>query len=567
MWLNQLRQAHIIDASAYAMGRYINQFNECESVWPGLLCALSIQAIKLGHTCLDCTRITEQFPALLNYPNLLVSIDIFSLHNNVLVGQNEFQEGALFTFTDSHLFTNKFLDLEMRLLRAIDARINSIDCPDYATPAEQLAQLCLLKPLCFLSGGPGTGKTTCLSHALPRWIELFQRQYNRLPSIILCAPTGKAAARMSAALAEQKQHLVAQIEASFILDCIPDQAITLHRLLAINPLSKQAKYTQDKPLPIDLLVVDEASMIDLPLFVQLFDATPTQAHILLIGDSNQLPAIEAGNILGSLLEAKSTHSFFSDCQRAHLHLDINYRQKDHPGLSLLAQDCLLASPVLLVDTLSSNGYADVTWQENTQQALTDIINTATQHYTQLVLYDHVESALQAAKDFCVLTAVRDGLYGCNHINHSIARKLNPHFQSFFHGQLLLVTENAKHLGLANGDILIIWRQTNQQLLAYFENNGNIQTLELSALPAFELAYALTIHKSQGSEYTQVIVVLPELDSPVLSKSLLYTAFTRAKNTLDILAPKHVLIHSLGKLNGRVNGLELLTEQLMEQKVQ
>ncbi len=359
MWLNQLRQAHIIDASAYAMGRYINQYNEYESVWPGLLCALSMQAIKLGHTCLDCTRITEQFPALLNYPGLLDNLDISELKNNTVIGQNEYQQGTLFTLTDSLLFTNKFLDLELRLLRAINARIDSSDCLFFENPAEQLAQLCLSKPLCFLSGGPGTGKTTCLSHALPRWIELFQQKYNRLPTIILCAPTGKAAARMSAALAEQKQHLLAQIEASFILDCILAQAITLHRLLAINPLSKQAKYTQDKPLHIDLLVVDEASMIDLPLFVQLFDATPTQAHILLIGDSNQLPAIEAGNILGSLLEAKSTHCFFSDCQRAHLHLDINYRQKDRPGLSQLAQDCLFASPVLLVDTLSSNGYADV----------------------------------------------------------------------------------------------------------------------------------------------------------------------------------------------------------------
>ena len=567
MWLNQLRQAHIIDASAYAMGRYINQQNENESVWPGLLCALSMQAIKLGHTCLDCARITEQFPALLNYPNLLASIDIASLNNNAWVGQNEFQEGTLFTLTNSHLFTNKFLDLEMRLLRAIDTRINSMDCPDYASPAEQLAQLCLLKPLCFLSGGPGTGKTTCLSHALPRWIELFQQHYHRLPRIILCAPTGKAAARMSAALADQKQYVVTHPEASLILKCIPEQAITLHRLLAINPLSKQAKYTQDKPLPIDLLVVDEASMIDLPVFVQLFDAIPNQAHILLIGDSNQLPAIEAGNILGSLLDTTSLHAFFSGCQRAHLHLDFNYRQKDHPGLSLVAQDCLLASPQLLVDTLSSNGYADVTWQENASQALTDIINTATQQYAQLALYDHVESALQAAKDFCVLTAVRDGPYGCNLINHSIARKLNPHFQLFFHGQLLLVTENAKHLGLANGDILIIWRLANQQLVAYFENNGTIQTLELSALPAFELAYALTIHKSQGSEYTQVIVVLPEFDSPVLSNSLLYTALTRAKNTLHILAPRNVLISSLEKRNCRVNGLKLLAEQLMKQKVQ
>jgi exodeoxyribonuclease V alpha subunit len=567
MWLEQLRKAHIIDASAYSMGCFINQYNESASDWPGILCALSMQAIKLGHTCLDCSRISEQFPALLNYPDFLDSIDIAALANNAQIGQNQLQAGSLFTFNQSHLFSNKFLDLEMRLLRAIDARIDSLDCSDYTNRAEQLAQLCLLKPLCFLSGGPGTGKTTCLTHALPRWVELFQQKFNRLPSIILCAPTGKAAARMSAAWCEQKQHLSAQANVSSIHHCIPEQAITVHRLLAINPLSKQSKYSQETPLSIDLLVVDESSMIDLPLFVQLFEALPIQTHVLLIGDSNQLPAIEAGNILGSLLDADSVLAYFSHLQRAHLHLDINYRQKNHPGLSRLAQDCLLASPSLVINSLSINEYTDVVWQENTPQVLSNAIKTAVQYYAPIALYRHADSALQAAKNFCLLTAVREGPYGSRTINNEIMQKLNPQMHIFFHGQLLLITENARHLGLANGDLLIIWRQANQQLMGCFESNGSIQTLELAALPAFEPAYALTIHKSQGSEYAHVMVVLPELDSPVLSKSLLYTGFTRAKNTLQILASRHILISSLNKLNRRINGLELLAEQLMEQKVQ
>lgn len=567
MWLNQLRQMHIIDASAYAMGRFINQYNQSDSVWPGLLCALSIQAIKQGHTCLDCTRLAEQFPALLNYPDLLDNIELSTLNRNTLIGQGELQSNTLFTVNQSYLFSNKFFDLESRLLQAMATRINSLVCPDAANSAEQLAQLCFYKPISFLSGGPGTGKTTCLSRALPSWVELFQQNFNRLPKISMCAPTGKAAARMSAAWLEQKTHLLAKAQSSIVLDCIPDQAITLHRLLAINPLNKHAKFTALNPLALDFLVVDEASMIDLPLFVQLLEALPKHAHVLLIGDAQQLPAIEAGNILGSLLDATSTHSFFTQLQYAHLHLEINYRQKQHLGLTRLAHDCLFAEPEQIVETLSEHGYDCVKWLENTPQAFAHTIATAIKHYTTLESYAQPEAALQAAKSFTILCAVREGLFGCININNEIMRRLNPGAKDFFHGQLILITENAKHLGLSNGDILIIWQHANQQLMAYYQSAGQMQALAIAALPAFEPAYALTIHKSQGSEYSHVCVVLPELDSPVLTKSLLYTAFTRAKNDLQIIATKQSLLCSLAKPMYRVNGLALLAEQLMEKKIQ
>ncbi len=567
MWLNQLRQAHIIDASAYAMGCFINQSNQSASEWPGLLCALSMQAIKQGHTCLDFTRITAQFPALLNFPDLLDSIAVSTLGNNARIGQDTLQSNTLFTVAPPYLFCNTFFDLEQRLLQAIAARLTTQDRPAHLNPAEQLAQLCLAKPLCFLSGGPGTGKTTVLSQALPRIIELFQQKFNRLPIIRLCAPTGKAAARMTAAWLAHKQHLLATKQHSEFLSCVPEQAITLHRLLSIHPLSKQAQFSPRHSLPVDFVVVDEASMIDLPLFVQLFEALPKHAHMLLIGDPNQLPAVEAGNILGSLLQASAEPSFFSQLQRAHLHLSINYRQIHHPGLSELASDCLLASPAKLVEKLAAQHYSHVTWQENSTLALSETLLQASAHYAQLALCENAHAALMAARNFTLLTAVHDGPYGCRAINHAIMRKLNPSFQRFFHGQLLLITENAQHLGLANGDIGIVWRQANHQLMASFETNGVIQTRELIELPAFELAYALTIHKSQGSEYNAVSVVLPEQDNPVLSKALLYTAFTRARHGLTILATKQRLIDSFEKPNRRVNGLVQLAELLMKQKIQ
>jgi exodeoxyribonuclease V alpha subunit len=563
MWLNQLRKDHIIDATAYALGRYINGHNTYESIWPGLLCALSIQAIKQGHTCLDCSRIAEQFPALLNYPDLLQYIDLSALQQNPMIGQNILQKDTLFTFAKLHVFCNNFFNLESRLLRAVAARINSLDYPHITNATERLAVLCLLKPLCILSGGPGTGKTTCLTQSLPLWVELFSQKFNRLPKIALCAPTGKAAARMTSVLLEHKMHLAEHAISEAQISCIPDQANTLHRLLGINPLTKQPRYTLTSPLMVDLVVVDEASMIDLPLFVQLIEAIPNTAHLLLIGDPNQLPAIEAGNMLGGLLNSASSHPFFAKIQLAHLHLAVNHRQTNHPGLSQLAHDCLLEAPEHVIDNLTNHHYSNVTWHENSAHVLTEIIHFAAKQYAALAIQDNALAALLTAKKITLLTAVRNGPYGCSTINYEIARILNPSFQPNYHGQLLLITENAKHLGLANGDIVIVWRQTNGQLLACFDNNGVLHTLELTALPAYELGYALTIHKSQGSEYEQLIIILPEQDSQVLSKALLYTAVTRAKQNLWLIGTKQALICSLLNATRRVNGLEFLADQLAE----
>jgi exodeoxyribonuclease V alpha subunit len=195
--------------------------------------------------------------------------------------------------------------------------------------------------------------------------------------------------------------------------------------------------------------------------------------------------------------------------------------------------------------------------------LADASKLALSHYAQLPVCATAQEALHYAKQLTILTAIHEGPSGCKAINADIARSLNPGFLPFFHGQLLLITENARHLGLANGDIAIVWRQVNQALMACFETDGQLQTIATSALPAFELAYALTIHKSQGSEYEDVTVVLPEHDNAVLSQALLYTAFTRAKRHLRIVASAESLRNGLMKANARVNGLQLLMQRSVE----
>ncbi len=567
MWLERLRDMHIIEASAYAMGCYMKQHDSATSFWPSLLCALSMQALKNGHTCLDCNQLLVQFPALKKLPDLVASIELNSLLTCRLIGLDTIQDKTLFTFSAPYLFTNKFLALEQQLIESLADRLNDKQLEPVDSISSNLANLCLIKPLVLLSGGPGTGKTTVFAQAIPDWMQNFQQLYQRIPNIILCAPTGKAAARMSEAWNAQKATLDSLKLDSSLQDAMPTQAMTIHRLLAINPISKRAKYTKQNLLSVDLLIVDEASMLDLPLWVQLLDALPESAHLLLIGDAQQLPAIEAGQILGSLLEATSEHFFFQQLQSAHVHLTHNFRQQSNPGLTTLAKDCLNESAEIVADRLQNNDYAMVSWSDDHREPLNDLIKLAVTNYSALSRYETVDAALAAVRDFVILTAVREGPNGCVAINAEITHYLNPSLSRYYHGQVLLITENAEHLHLANGDIVIIWQQTDFSLKAHFFENGQLQLLNLDILPAHEPAYALTIHKAQGSEYSYVCVVLPANDSPILSKALLYTGITRAKNKLQLFATKTSLISCLNNLALRVNGLKCLAEKLVQDKIQ
>jgi exodeoxyribonuclease V alpha subunit len=567
MWLERLRDMQLIDASAHAMGCYMQQHDGATSFWPSLLCALSMQALKNGHTCLDCKQLLVQFPALKKFPELLDSIDLNALLSCRLIGLDTIQEKTLFTYTAPYLFTNKFLALEQHLIASLAVRLNDKQLIPVDSTHLNLANLCIMKPMVLLSGGPGTGKTTVFAQAIPHWMQNFQQLYQRIPSIILCAPTGKAAARMSEAWNEQKTKLDYLEFDSCLQDAMPSQAITIHRLLAIEPISKRAKYNKQNPLSVDLLIVDEASMLDLPLWVQLLDALPETAHLLLIGDAQQLPAIEAGQILGSLLDAKSEHFFFKQLQLAHLHLTHNFRQQSNPGLTALATDCLNESAEMVADRLQKNDYAMVSWSDGYREQLNDLLKLAVTNYSVLARFETVDTALAAVRDFVILTAVRDGPNGCIAINADITQHLNPSLNRHYHGQVLLITENAKHLNLANGDIVMVWQLADFSLKAHFIENGRLQILDLDILPAHEPAYALTIHKAQGSEYSHVCVVLPTYESPILSKALLYTGITRAKNKLQLFALKTSLISCLNNVAVRINGLKRIAENLVQDKIQ
>jgi exodeoxyribonuclease V alpha subunit len=568
MSAESLRAAKLINASAYAMAKTIAAVQPGGNPLAGLYCALSMQAVAGGHSCLDLTRIAEQFPGIAAHMDLPDAPDAAVFTGNALIAcidkAQAVSQPCLFVRFGNLLYLNKFWQLEFGVVESIRKRLNDVSQTPHTDPAQVLAQICLHKPLALLTGGPGTGKTTAISKALALWVDAFFSQQQRVPDIILCAPTGKAAARMNDSWQAQKAELQRQLRPE-LLGALPETAKTLHRVLGINPLSRQARAGVESPLKADLLILDEASMIDLPLLAQVLQALPADCHLLLVGDPNQLPSIEAGNLLGSLMPDSDGRYALPALQSAHLHLQENYRQLAQEGLGRLARDCLLLPAEQLVDQLAANAYAQVSCSPHPISQRQRIVKQAIGFYRELAVCTDPGEALARLNERIILTPLRGGQTGCETLNVLIGRGLNA--ADKFHGQAIMITENAPQLGLANGDTGLLWRTGEDGLQAVFLLGREVTQFPLDSLPAHEAAYALTVHKAQGSEYGHVELLLPEQDSPLLGKALVYTAITRCRWSLHISADAPLLCSALNRSMLRINGFRAVALSLMEQEVQ
>jgi exodeoxyribonuclease V alpha subunit len=511
------------------------------------------QCASEGNSCLDATgyfadadSVTDIFSALtgLFAGNRLVSV----LH------QPDQDAGAcLLVVFKNRLYLKKYWLMENRLVKHIITRCNDRIVDASLSVPQRLAYSCLEKPLTLLTGGPGTGKTSAISASLVKWINLFWNRHQRIPKIWLCAPTGKAASRMSEAWQQQKPALLQTLDAG-LWGALPESAQTLHRLLAIHPISRTSRYSPERPLEADLLVFDEASMIDLPTTLQLFDALPASCHLLLVGDPDQLPSIEIGSVLRGLLSLPAGTGLQRRLDTAHIRLLHNYRQSDSIGLSTLASEIMQIDPSEVVTRLIANFYAGAGFFGNSPHDIAALIDEAVTHYKAIAEQSTVEDALSMLSERIILSPLREGPFGSITLNARIGNRL--HARGNRHGQVLIVTENVPSLGLANGDIGLVWRNSDV-FKVHFQLHGGIHTVSLASLPRHEWAYALTVHKSQGSEFGRVDLVLPDFDTPLLSRALVYTAVTRARNSLALYAQAEVLLNGLQRNSGRMSGLALL----------
>ncbi len=427
--------------------------------------------------------------------------------------------------------------------------------PDWQRTAAALA---VLKRLLVISGGPGTGKTTTVTRLLALLLE--QSSTPRL-RIALAAPTGKAATRLTESIRAAKASLNCRAE---ITDAIPEEAATLHRLLGWRP--RGYHHHAANPLPLDLLVVDEASMIDLPMMARLATALPAHARLILLGDKDQLASVEAGNVLGDLCgdgdapayspalcarlrllaaftEATETRSAIADSV---VLLTKSYRFGADSGIGRLARRVNAGDGRGAFAVLSPEPPADVAWQPLSQPALPDtLLDRLVNHYHEFLQARDVAAALRAFNRFRVLCAVKGGPLGVNALNQQIERVLaragliRPD-RRWYHGRPIMVTANDYGLRLYNGDTGLVWTDADGQQGAFFATGeGSLRRTHTGRLSNVETCFATTVHKSQGSEFEEVLMVLPGADSPVMTRELIYTGLTRARHKVTLCGDRSV----------------------------
>ena len=412
------------------------------------------------------------------------------------------------------------------------------DEPDWQREAAQLA---VQQNFSIITGGPGTGKTTTVVKIL----AVLQSLAVEPLQIALAAPTGKAAMRLQESIGGQKEKLTCSNE---IKARIPETVTTLHRLLGAKLASPYFKHHAEHPLIYDLVVVDEASMVDLALMSKLLDALKPSARLILLGDKDQLASVESGAVLADLTQALPHHTV--ELKTAY-RFDENIKQL---ALAVNAQDAKLAWHYLN----SSNAHITLL-----QSDLIAYIAAQQANYLNLIKKGvSFEQVFLEFNRFQVLCSNKEGKNSVTDINYRVEQKLAQqgriHLSGLWYvGRPILVTQNNPTLQLYNGDIGLCLPDNTQggRLMVFFQRpDGSVKNYLPSRIAQCETVFAMTIHKSQGSEFEEVLIVLPDNINPVLTKELLYTAITRAKKMVKLVADRKVFNETIQQKVARVTGL-------------
>lgn len=609
-----------------------------------LASALTSYQLSHGHVCLDLAR-TLQYPELTLslshhyqhqpwHPKLLLAqITLTDWQTAILesdlisTGEQQaplvWQQGKLYLwrywYYEQLLTTHikQRLATPLALPKDLPDRLNTLFKDNSETPDWQKIACAIASRSAFsiITGGPGTGKTT----TVVRLIALLQApavQMKQPLNIQLAAPTGKAAARLTESIGKQVASLAIDEE---VRQFIPTTVNTLHRLLGGRPDTRHFTYNKTNPLPLDILIIDEASMIDLELFAKLLEALPANARLILLGDKDQLASVEAGAVLGDLC-SKAEQGFYSqqtlnwlkeqtgiDLKPLGLPLGTNEqdalaqqtvmlrhsrRFSSDSGIGLLAKAVnngkitqarqLLSQPIKELGHLTIHRTSDSSFE----QFIIHGSDTASGYSHYLALLKAMRPApdtpltstlwktwantvLHAFNQFQLLAVLRDGHWGVHELNKRIAQILYQHdyishFENWYEGRPVLMTHNDYALGLMNGDIGITLAYPSEQdpsqrvlkvVFPYNDGTQNLREILPSRLSSAETVFAMTVHKSQGSEFSHTALLLPDQFNPVLCRELLYTAITRARDKFTLIeCQQRIFNEAIKQQTTRLSGL-------------
>ncbi|MCK9530194.1 MAG: exodeoxyribonuclease V subunit alpha [Gammaproteobacteria bacterium] len=446
-------------------------------------------------------------------------------------------------------------------------------------PQRRAAAVALLRRLAVISGGPGTGKTTTVTRLLALLVE---QSWPKVPRIALAAPTGKAAARLTESIKQAKQTLACDAQ---VRDAIPEEAGTVHRLLRAIPGETGFRHHAGNPLHLDVLVVDEASMVDVSLMARLLDALPPEARLVLLGDRDQLSSVEAGSVLGDVCNRGEEMPYSTDmaAQLAVLGerapamavaegvpamadslavLTRSYRFGSDSGIGRLARAVNRGDAAAALEVCADAG-DDTRWREIGEADVNAAVAAAAvAGYRACLETTDPQQALALFSRFRFLCALREGPFGVRQVNAVAEAALRragllPASVRHYAGRPLLITRNDYALGLFNGDIGMVLPdpQAGGRLRAFFVMpDGQLRRVLLHRLPAHETVFAMTVHKSQGSEFARCVVLLPDVDAPVLSRELVYTGLTRAREGVELWGTRTVFARAVQRRIERSSGL-------------
>lgn len=536
--------------------------------------ALCACVLRQGHSCLDLNQapVFETLDSWLN--NEWPSLETWrkSLEECSAIGTPDNADHPFILDKSGKFYLRRLWRYEQDLieqLRRIDAqeqglptdaheRINAFIAryPELAKGQAEALKRAAKSSLLIISGGPGTGKTTTVLRLLQLLGELHQ--HDQSFQVALAAPTGKAAQRIQESISQGLKQLGTQI-------AFPD-AVTLHRLLEYRPVTGRFERGPKNPLPHQLIIVDEASMLDLSLMAQLASAVPSGARLLLLGDKDQLASVDAGCVLGDLVDAAEARSEAPERWTPPVCILKDYfRFSTDSGIAALCENIRKGSVDASLQCLENHTqYRDLHWLSFSDESQID--QYLRDHFLpglkKRLEFDDPNQALKSLREQCLLSPLRRGPFGCDNLNLKICNALSSpstkrsNGQPIFNGCPVMVSENDYELGLFNGDIGVIMKKPTGDFVVVFPDDSEegFRSIAYEQLPAHDIAFAITVHKSQGSEFDAAFLILPDRTNPLLTRELIYTGISRARKEATVVAPLAVLKTCIHNKTTRSSGL-------------